>query len=141
MLQLMPNNANLCPLMVKLYNFMIRYGQAIPHILKTIMIKNILKSNLSAWATRIPQSEMGAIRASLGQVGSKLWFFYDAMRQYEYELICFGNQFCFANISAPFDRTEMALHSKCSYGSQFSGEKDHWKIRYLVAEIKSKYLV
>ena len=39
---------------------------------------------------------MGAIRASLGPVrlaGAKLWGFYDAMRQYEYELICSGTHF------------------------------------------------
>ena len=87
---------------------------------------------------------MGAIRASLGPVGlagAKLWGFEVAMRQYEYELICSRTPFYFANISASINRTEMVLYSKCTYGSQFSGEKDHWKIRYLVAEIKSKNLI
>ena len=32
----------------------------------------------------------------------------------------------------------MVLHSKFAYGSQFSGEKNDLKIRYLVAEILGK---
>ena len=32
----------------------------------------------------------------------------------------------------------MVLYSKFAYGSQFSGEKNNLKIRYLVAEILSK---
>ena len=39
-----------------------------------------------------------------------------------YEFISFKPLFCFANISAPFNRTKMVLYSKCAYGSQFSGE-------------------
>ena len=60
------------------------------------------------------------------------------MRQYKYELICFRTAFCFVNISAPEYRTEMVLYSKFAYGSQFSGEKNNLKIRYLVAEILIK---
>ena len=61
-----------------------------------------------------------------------------AMRQYEYEFICSRTPFCFLNISAPFNRTEKVLYSKCLYGSQFSGEKNDLKIGYLVDDILSK---
>ena len=60
------------------------------------------------------------------------------MRQHEYEMICFRTAFCFVNISPPEYRTEMVLYSKFVYGSQFLGEKNDLKIRYLVAEILSK---
>ena len=46
--------------------------------------------------------------------------------------------FCFANISAPKNRTKMVLYSKCAYGSQFLGEENNLRIRSLVAEILSK---
>ena len=46
--------------------------------------------------------------------------------------------FVFLNISAPFNRTEKVLYSKCSYGSQFSGEKNDLKIGYLVDYILCK---
>ena len=52
--------------------------------------------------------------------------------------INFRTPFCFANFSAPFNRTKMVLYSKWPYGSQFSGEKNDLKIRSLVAEILSK---
>ena len=55
-----------------------------------------------------------------------------------YEFISFKPLFCFANFSAPFNRTKMVLYSKWPYGSQFSGEKNDLKIRSLVAEILSK---
>ena len=42
------------------------------------------------------------------------------------------------NISVPLNRTEMVLYSKFAYGSQFSGEKNILKIRYMVVEILSK---
>ena len=60
------------------------------------------------------------------------------MRQYEYQLICFRTAFCFVNISAPKNRSKMFEYSTRAYGSQFSGEKNGLKIRYLVAEILSK---
>ena len=60
------------------------------------------------------------------------------MRQHEYEMICFRTAFCFVNILAPYDGTEKVLYSKFAYGSQFSGEKNYLKIRYLVAEILDK---
>ena len=84
---------------------------------------------------------MGAIGDNLGPVGlveTKLWGFEVAIRQYEHEWICSKTPFCFVNISAPFNRTEMVLYSKCPYGSQFSGEKNYLKIGYLVAEIFRK---
>ena len=56
-------------------------------------------------------------------------------------MICSRTPFCFVNFSAPFNRTEMVLYSKCAYGSQFSGEKNDLKIGYLVAEILSKKAV
>ena len=49
--------------------------------------------------------------------------------------------FCFANISASKNRTEVLLYSKFLYGSQFSGEKNNLKIGFLVAEILSKKAV
>ena len=61
------------------------------------------------------------------------------MRQYEYELICFRTAYRFVNISAPKYHTEMVLYSRFLYGSQFSGEKNDLKIRYLVTEILSKH--
>ena len=60
------------------------------------------------------------------------------MKQHEYELICFRTVFHFGNILAPYDRKEMVLYSKFAYESQFSGEKNYLKIRYLVVEIFSK---
>ena len=60
------------------------------------------------------------------------------MRQYEYEMINFKIRFCFFNISAPRHRSKMFEYSTRAYGSQFSGEKNGLKIRYLVAEILSK---
>ena len=87
---------------------------------------------------------MGAIRANLGAVvlaWANVWGFEVKMRQYEYELICSRTLFCFANISAPFYRTEMVVYAKRAYGSQFSGEKNDLKIGYLVNKILSKYPV
>ena len=84
---------------------------------------------------------MGAIRAHLGPVGGalcKFWGFEATLRQHEYEMICFRTVFYFVNILAPYDRTEMVLYSKFAYKSQFSGEKNDLKIRYLVAEIFAK---
>ena len=72
----------------------------------------------------------------VGRAGDKLWGFEVTLIQYEYKMISFRTPFCFANISAPFYRTEMVLFAKCVYGS--SGEKKYLKIRYLVAEILSK---
>ena len=46
--------------------------------------------------------------------------------------------FCFVNISAPLNHTEMVLYSKFAYGSWFSGEKNDLKILHLVAEILGK---
>ena len=54
------------------------------------------------------------------------------------EFICFKTPFCFVNISAPLNCTEMVLYSKFAYGSQFSGQKNDLKIRYLVAKILGK---
>ena len=48
------------------------------------------------------------------------------------------NPICFANFSAPYDCTEMVLYSKFLYRSQFSGEKNYFKIRYLAATIFTK---
>ena len=45
------------------------------------------------------------------------------------------NLIFFANISAPKNRTEMIVYSKFAYGSQFSGENNYFKIRYLVTKI------
>ena len=45
-----------------------------------------------------------------------------------HEFICFKNPFCFSNISAPSNRTELVLYSKFAHGSQFSGEKNDLKI-------------
>ena len=84
---------------------------------------------------------MGAIRASLGPVGlagAKLLGFEVPMRQFECEWICSRTAFCFANISPPFNRTKKVLYSKFAYGSQFSEEKKHLKIGYLVTEIFRK---
>ena len=60
------------------------------------------------------------------------------MRQYEYEMINFKIRFCFLNISAPRHRSKMFEYSTRAYGSQFLGEKNSLKIRYLVAEILIK---
>ena len=54
------------------------------------------------------------------------------------EYICFKTPFCFVNISAPLNCTEMVLYSKFAYGSQFSGEKNYLKILQLVYEILGK---
>merc|ERR1711942_100368 len=51
------------------------------------------------------------------------------------------NPICFANISAPKNRSKMFEYSTRAYGSQFSGEKNGLKIRYLVAKILSKKVV
>ena len=85
---------------------------------------------------------MGTIRASLGplgKAGAKVLGFEVAMRQNEYELICSRDPFC--NYISSFNYTEMVLHSKCAYGSQFSGENNELKIRHLVAEILTKKTV
>ena len=58
--------------------------------------------------------------------------------QYEYILVYTGNLFCFANISAPCNRTKLILYSKFTYGSQFSEEKNGVEIRSLVPEISNK---
>ena len=71
----------------------------------------------------------------VGLTGAKLWGFEENMRQHEYELICIRAPFCFVNILAPFNCTEMVLYSICAQGSQFSGEENALKIGYLVAEI------
>ena len=107
------------------------------------MIKTItvITSIQSVWVTRPSRSDLGAIRACLGPVcraWHKFCSFKASMRQYKYELICFRTTFCFANFSAPFNRTKMVLYSKCVYGSQFSGEENDLKIRSLVAEISIK---
>ena len=46
--------------------------------------------------------------------------------------------FCFANISFPFNCTDLVLYSKFPYGSQFSAEKNGLKFRCLVLEIYCK---
>ena len=56
----------------------------------------------------------------------------------EHKVVMFQNPILFCAYLGPFNRTKMVLYSKCTYGSQFSGEKDHRKIRCLVAEIKKK---
>ena len=95
----------------------------------------------SVWVTRPTSSHLGAIRARLGPVGGdwrQFCVFEATMRQYEHELICFRTAFRFVNISSPWYCTEMVLYSIFLYGSQFSGEKSHMKILYLVPEIISK---
>ena len=51
--------------------------------------------------------------------------------------------FCFANISFPFNCTDLVLYSKFPYGSQFSAEKNGLKFRCLVLEIccKNHFLI
>ena len=113
----------------------------LPKFLKKIKIKTVITSIQSDWVTRLTRSDLGAIRARLGPVFGawcKFCSFEPTMRQYKYELICFRIAFCFVNISAPKYLTEMVLYSKFAYGSQFSGEKNDLKIRYLVDEILSK---
>ena len=63
------------------------------------------------------------------------------MRQYECGMINFKIRFCFLNISAPRHRLKMFEYSTREYGSQFPGEKNGLKIRYLVVGILSKNLV
>ena len=84
---------------------------------------------------------MGAIGDNLGPVGlveNKLLGFEVTIRQYEHEWICSKTPFCFVNISAPLNHTEMVLYSKSAYGSWFSGEKNNLKILHLVVEILGK---
>ena len=120
------------------------FNLELPEILKMIKTITVITSIQSVWVTRPSRSDLGAIRACLGPVcraWHKFCSFKASMRQYKYELICFRTTFCFANFSAPFNRTKMVLYSKCVYGSQFSGEENDLKIRSLVAKILSKNLV
>ena len=113
----------------------------LPQILKTIEIKLVITSIQLVWVTRPTRSHLGAIRACFGPVCGawrKICCFKAPMRQYEYEMINFKIRFCFFNISAPRHRSKMFEYSTRAYGSQFSGEKNGLKIRYLVAEILSK---
>ena len=48
------------------------------------------------------------------------------------------NAACSCQYLAPKDCTEIVLHLKFLYRSQFSGTKNYLKIRYLIAEILSK---
>ena len=117
------------------------FNLELPEILKMIKTITVITSIQSVWVTRPSRSDLGAIRACLGPVcraWHKFCSFKASMRQYKYELICFRTTFCFANFSAPFNRTKMVLYSKCVYGSQFSGEENNLKIRSLVAEISIK---
>ena len=117
------------------------FNLELPEILKMIKTITVITSIQSVWVTRPSRSDLGAIRTRLGPV-CRAWHkfcgFKASMRQYKYELICFRTTFCFANFSAPFNRTKMVLYSKCVYGSQFSGEENDLKIRSLVAEISIK---
>ena len=109
--------------------------------MKTTKIRTVLTSIQIVCVTRPIRRHLGAIRACLGPVGgalSKFWGFEATMRQHEYEFIRFRTAFCFVNILASYDRTERVLYSKFAYRSQFSGEKTHLKIQYLVAEIFAK---
>ena len=54
------------------------------------------------------------------------------------KLLCSRTLFCFVHILAPFNRTKIVLYSKCTYGSQFPGEKSGLQIWYLITEILSK---
>ena len=110
-------------------------------ILKTTKIKTVLTSIHLVCVTRPTRCHVGAIRARLGPFGGalrKFWGFEATMRHHDNELICSRTAFCFINILGPYDRTEMVLYSKFAYGSQFSGEKNNLKIRYLVGEIFAK---
>ena len=80
------------------------------------------------------QVVIGPVGASQGQSGSVK----TTLSQYEYELVYFGTQDCFLNISPPENGTEMILYSEFTDESQFSEEKNCLEICFSVAEIFNK---
>ena len=99
---------------LKLFDFEVLY------ILKTPKIKTVLTSIQLVCVTRPTTCHLGAIRDRLGPVGRalrKFWGFEATMRQHEHELIYFRTLFCFVNILALYDHTEMILYLKFAYGS------------------------
>ena len=81
------------------------------------------------------QAVIGPDGASQGQSGSVK----TTLSQYEYELVYFGTQDCFSNISTPENGTEMILYSEFTDESQFSEEKNCLEICFFVSKISNKY--
>ena len=79
------------------------------------------------WCTSWPLSVRSGQSGPSWAITKPLWCCADQFRSVRKRLVCVGTTFCFANISALWIRTAMALYSWFIYGSQFSEEKMVWK--------------